>query len=64
MASLMGAAEAVRRMPLLNQTADARFRCLGGVWQGRAGVARHDAVAWGYARAASGLGSTSSRGAR
>jgi sarcosine oxidase subunit beta len=54
--SLMGAAEAVRRMPLLNQTADARFRCLGGVWQGRAGVARHDAVAWGYARAASGLG--------
>jgi sarcosine oxidase subunit beta len=62
--SLMGAAEAVRRMPLLNQTADARFRCLGGVWQGRAGVARHDAVAWGYARAASGLGSTSSRGAR
>ncbi len=53
---LMGAEEAVRRIPLLNQTADARFRCLGGVWQGRAGVARHDAVAWGYARAASALG--------
>ena len=53
---LMGAEEAARRIPLLNRTADARFRCLGGVWQGRAGVARHDAVAWGYARAASALG--------
>jgi sarcosine oxidase subunit beta len=53
---LMGADEALRRIPLLNQTADARFKCLGGVWQGRAGVARHDAVAWGYARAASALG--------
>jgi sarcosine oxidase subunit beta len=54
--ALMGPEEAVRRIPLLNRTADARFRCLGGIWQGRAGVARHDAVAWGYARAASALG--------
>jgi sarcosine oxidase subunit beta len=54
--ALMGAEEAARRIPLLNQTVDARFRCLGGIWQGRAGVARHDAVAWGYARAASALG--------
>ena len=54
--SLMSAEEALRRIPLLNQTADARFKCLGGVWQGRAGVARHDAVAWGYARAASAFG--------
>lgn len=53
---LMGADEALRHIPLLNQTSDARFKCLGGVWQGRAGVARHDAVAWGYARAASDLG--------
>lgn len=53
---LMGAEEAARRIPLLNQTREARFRCLGGVWQGRAGVARHDAVAWGYARAANALG--------
>ncbi|MEC3861575.1 sarcosine oxidase subunit beta family protein [Mesobacterium sp. TK19101] len=53
---LMGAEEAARRIPLLNRTCDARFKCLGGVWQGRAGVARHDAVAWGYARAASDLG--------
>ena len=54
--SLMSAEDALRRIPLLNQTADARFKCLGGVWQGRAGVARHDAVAWGYARAASAFG--------
>ncbi|MFV0359210.1 sarcosine oxidase subunit beta family protein [Tropicimonas sp.] len=53
---LMDGAEALQRIPLLNQTAGARFRCLGGVWQGRAGVARHDAVAWAYARAASALG--------
>lgn len=53
---LMGEAEALARIPLLNQTSDARYRCLGGIWQGRAGVARHDAVAWGYARAASTLG--------
>ena len=54
--SLMSAEDALRRIPLLNQTTDARFKCLGGVWQGRAGVARHDAVAWGYARAASAFG--------
>jgi len=53
---LMGPEEAIARLPLLNQTADARYHCLGGIWQGRAGIARHDAVAWGYARAASALG--------
>jgi hypothetical protein len=29
---------------------------LGGLWQPRGGTARHDAVAWGYARAAAALG--------
>ncbi|WP_306152448.1 sarcosine oxidase subunit beta family protein [Roseovarius sp. MMSF_3281] len=53
---LMGAEEALRRAPLLNQTSDARYNCMGGVWQSRAGVARHDAVAWGYARGASDMG--------
>ncbi len=33
-----------------------RYPVLGGLWQPRAGTARHDAVAWGYARAASDLG--------
>jgi sarcosine oxidase subunit beta len=33
-----------------------RFPVLGGLWQPRGGTARHDAVAWGYARAASSMG--------
>jgi len=33
-----------------------RYPVLGGLWQPRGGTARHDAVAWGYARAASSLG--------
>ncbi|WP_088562341.1 sarcosine oxidase subunit beta family protein [Arboricoccus pini] len=35
---------------------DARFPVAGGLLQRRGGTARHDAVAWGYARAASTLG--------
>lgn len=31
---------------------NARFPILGGLWQPRGGTVRHDAVAWGYARAA------------
>ncbi len=31
---------------------NARFPITGGLWQPRAGTARHDAVAWGYARGA------------
>ncbi|GAB5446829.1 sarcosine oxidase subunit beta family protein [Gymnodinialimonas sp.] len=53
---LMDADEAARRVPLANQSPEARYKLMGGIWQGRAGVARHDAVAWGYARAASALG--------
>lgn len=49
--------EDVRRvLPDYNFAPEARFPVFGGVWQGRAGTARHDAVAWGYARAASRLG--------
>ena len=33
-----------------------RYPVLGGLWQARAGTARHDAVAWGYARACSAMG--------
>ena len=36
--------------------ADARFPILGGLLQPRGGTARHDAVAWGYARAADARG--------
>jgi len=33
-----------------------RYPVLGALWQSRAGTARHDAVAWGYARACSAMG--------
>jgi sarcosine oxidase subunit beta len=33
-----------------------RFPVLGALWQERGGTARHDAVAWGYARACSDMG--------
>ena len=55
-AELLGPAEAMRREPLLNTSDRARYPVYGGVWQGRGGVARHDAVAWAYARAADRLG--------
>ena len=42
--------------PALDLSPHARLPVLGGFTQRRAGTARHDAVAWGYARAASALG--------
>ncbi len=42
--------------PILNTAPDARHPVLGSTLQRRAGVARHDAVAWGYARAADARG--------
>ena len=33
-----------------------RYPILGALWQSRGGTARHDAVAWGYARACSDMG--------
>jgi sarcosine oxidase subunit beta len=42
--------------PALDLSQRARLPVLGGFTQRRAGTARHDAVAWGYARAASALG--------
>jgi sarcosine oxidase subunit beta len=53
-AELHDAAEVRRRIPGLNPTP--RFPVLAGLNQPRAGTARHDAVAWGYARAAAALG--------
>jgi methylglutamate dehydrogenase subunit A len=45
--------DAVRRLcAYLDFSYEARFPIHGGIFQGRAGTARHDAVAWGYARAA------------
>ena len=42
--------------PLINISPNCRYPILGASWQPRAGVARHDAVAWGYARAADAMG--------
>ncbi len=44
-----------RIVPIINIEGP-RYPVLGGLWQARGGTARHDAVAWGYARAASDLG--------
>jgi sarcosine oxidase subunit beta len=42
--------------PPLNIATNLRYPVLGAALQRRGGVARHDAVAWGYARAADALG--------
>ena len=42
--------------PPLNIEANIRYPVLGAALQRRGGTARHDAVAWGYARAADALG--------
>jgi sarcosine oxidase, subunit beta len=42
--------------PLIDISANARYPILGASLQRRGGVARHDAVAWGFARAADALG--------
>lgn len=54
-AELLDAAAVRRMLPLLDFE-NARFPILGGLLQKRGGTARHDAVVWGYARAASALG--------
>jgi sarcosine oxidase, subunit beta len=48
--------EAKAYCPPLNIAANMRYPVLGGALQRRGGTARHDAVAWGYARAADALG--------
>ena len=42
--------------PLINTSKNARYPILGASIQRRAGTARHDAVAWGYARGADARG--------
>lgn len=51
---VLSPAEIKRLVPAINL--DCRFPVLGGFNQPRAGISRHDAVVWGYARAASALG--------
>ncbi|MBP1861310.1 sarcosine oxidase subunit beta family protein [Rhizobium herbae] len=54
-AELLDRAALKKMLPFLN-FAHARFPIMGGLLQKRGGTARHDAVAWGYARAADRLG--------
>lgn len=51
---LMTPAQIKKLVPLINL--DARFPVHGGFIQRRAGISRHDAVVWGYARAADAQG--------
>jgi len=53
---LLDAADVRRLVPIANFAASARHPIVGGLLQRRGGIARHDAVAWGYARAADSLG--------
>ena len=50
-AILLDQEELKKKCPFLNYD-NARFPIKGGLWQPRGGTIRHDAVAWGYARAA------------
>ena len=49
-------AEIKAKVPAMNVSSDARYPVLGASFQPRGGVARHDAVAWGFARAADARG--------
>ncbi|BEL07938.1 sarcosine oxidase subunit beta family protein [Actinoplanes sichuanensis] len=42
--------------PIVNISPDVRYPVHGATYQPRAGIAKHDYVAWGYARAADALG--------
>ena len=53
---IMGPEEIKKFVPTINIDQNIRYPVMGGFLQKRGGTARHDAVAWGYARAADDLG--------
>ena len=53
-----------RICPILDLSPDARYPILGATFQPRGGIAKHDHVAWGYARGADALGRRPDRGRR
>ena len=55
-ADMLDAQQVRELMPGLGEDDETRYPILGGLLQPRAGNARHDAVAWGFARAADSLG--------
>ena len=53
---MISAAQVKKLVPIINDSPNARFPVLGAYYQPNGGTARHDAVAWGYARAADRFG--------
>jgi len=49
---VLDAKQCAEIVPIMDCSGSTRYPVLGASWQPRAGVARHDAVAWGYARGA------------
>ncbi|QPC41975.1 sarcosine oxidase subunit beta family protein [Kaustia mangrovi] len=55
-ARMISPAEVKTLVPIVNDAPDCRYPILGAYYQPRGGTGRHDAVAWGYARAADARG--------
>ena len=55
-AELLTTREVQKLVPLMNCSPNSRYPVLGASLQRRGGIARHDAVAWGFARAADAQG--------
>jgi len=53
---VLNAAQVKAMIPIINTSPDARYPIMGASLQRRGGVARHDAVAWGFARSADARG--------
>jgi len=53
---VIDAGEVARMVPRLDVSADTRYPILGALYHPPGGIIRHDAVNWGYARAADHLG--------
>ena len=53
---VIGPAEVKKMVPFLDVSESARYPVLGALYHPPGGIIRHDAVVWGYARAAGALG--------
>ncbi|MDA7089355.1 sarcosine oxidase subunit beta, partial [Pseudomonas sp. SA3-5] len=53
---VLNAKQVEELIPFMDCSKNTRYPVMGASLQRRGGVARHDAVAWGYARAADALG--------
>ena len=55
-AEVLSPAQIASLVPIMDTSPTLRYPVMGGFIQRRGGTARHDAVAWGYARAADAMG--------